>query len=64
MKAEEFLTAFSNPDHEYHALMAETNLNMAYVKSAYDFMQVVSPIMNFIEQKRGNFIYIFVNTII
>ena len=55
MKAEEFLTAFSNPEHEYHSLMTGTNLNMAYVKSAYDFMKVMSPIMNYIEQKKGKF---------
>ena len=57
VKAEEFLTAFSNPDHQYHALMAGSNLNMPYVQAANDFMEVFAPSMDFIEQKRRKFAF-------
>ena len=58
MKAKEVLIALSQPDHDYHALLAEVHLNMSYCEAVYEFMLVFTPAMDFIEQKHGKLIII------
>ena len=53
MKARGILTALAQPEHEYHALMANVRLNMPYCEAVHEFMLVFSPVMDFIEQKRS-----------
>ena len=53
MKCKSVLAALSEPDHPYHALLANVQLNLNYVEACHEFLLVFIPAMDFIEQKSG-----------
>ena len=55
VQASSVLGALKDERHPYNCLMADVNYDPDFCFAVYEFMQVIDPIMNFMEQQLGQY---------